>query len=627
MQLGATLAALAVLWGSPAGAASLEEFGYRNLEKGRAEARGHRPLVTILASFAGKPAFRDDAKTYYDQLVYNTFKKSVNGYYLVNSNGRFNWVRAGEGTIGPLYFPAADANLPERQRFARIKEALFRSGFNVAEFDDNRDGKVTTDELAILIIENAGERGAAMRSTDPPGVKPSGATVSLDSNIAAAGHRASMMSMAHELSHLLGTIDLYGSNDLNQALTLMGATIYNADDDMRTYHLDAWHKMQLGWSEPRIYSMGSSGSVVLPAANRVKPDAPVILFDPARGTKEYFMLEYRAAANVRGLHYDENVADSGLVIWLVKQDGSKLPVQIPGMNGNYDYAMYAAGAPDFVRGGEIAWRSGATTPALSWQGGGSTGVRLTVRPFTAGAGEIIVDWKSSWSGYLTLGGGLKGRPVVAQNADGRLEVFVRGMDDALWHIWHGGPNHGWSNWESLGGRITTDPAVGRNKDGRLEVFARGGDGALWHIWQTFQAQPWSGWHSLGGQLLGQPAVGRNADGRLEVFVRGLDRALWHVWQGGPNHGWSNWESLGGILTTDPAVALNRDGHLDVYARGLDNALWHITQIFQAQPWSGWESLGGGLSEAPALGRTWDGQLEVFVRGLDYGLWHQWQTPR
>ena len=44
------------------------------------------------------------------------------------------------------------------------------------------------------------------------------------------------------------------------------------------------------------------------------------------------------------------------------------------------------------------------------------------------------------------------------NSDGRLEVFVRGTDDALWHIWqtvpHGGP---WSAWASLGGNITSDP--------------------------------------------------------------------------------------------------------------------------------------------------------------------------
>src|SRR5262245_56535735 len=140
MWLGAVVAAFAALWASPGSAASLEEFGYLNMKTDGVEARGNRPLVTVLASFAGKPAFRSDARAYFDQLIYNWSRKSVNGYFLVNSNGRFFWSRAGEGTVGPLYFSADVGNLPERQRLARIKEALFSSGFDVAQFDDNRDG-------------------------------------------------------------------------------------------------------------------------------------------------------------------------------------------------------------------------------------------------------------------------------------------------------------------------------------------------------------------------------------------------------------------------------------------------------------------------------------------------------
>src|SRR3954447_3709503 len=162
---GATLGVLAALCGSSAGAAGLDDFGYLSMKTNGVESRGNRPLVTVLASFAGKPAFRADVRDYFDKLVYNTFQKSVNGYYLVNSNGRFFWARAGAGTIGPLNFSAAVGNLPERQRLAKIKEALFSSGFNVADYDDNHDGTVTDDELGILIIDNLSERGAAMRSS------------------------------------------------------------------------------------------------------------------------------------------------------------------------------------------------------------------------------------------------------------------------------------------------------------------------------------------------------------------------------------------------------------------------------------------------------------------------------
>ncbi|MEY9181858.1 peptide methionine sulfoxide reductase MsrB [Bradyrhizobium sp. USDA 326] len=115
---------------------------------------------------------------------------------------------------------------------------------------------------------------------------------------------------------------------------------------------------------------------------------------------------------------------------------------------------------------------------------------------------------------------------------------------------HAGP---WSGWASLGGGITSDPAVVDNSDGRLEVFARGTDNALWHIWQEEpHAAPWSGWASLGGQITSDPAAIADSDGRLEVFARGADNALWHIWQDKPRSGpWSGWASLGGVLLSDP----------------------------------------------------------------------------
>ena len=44
------------------------------------------------------------------------------------------------------------------------------------------------------------------------------------------------------------------------------------------------------------------------------------------------------------------------------------------------------------------------------------------------------------------------------NSDGRPEVFARGTDDALWHIWQQHPHAGpWSSWSSLGGKLINDP--------------------------------------------------------------------------------------------------------------------------------------------------------------------------
>jgi hypothetical protein len=223
--------------------------------------------------------------------------------------------------------------------------------------------------------------------------------------------------------------------------------------------------------------------------------------------------------------------------------------------------------------------------------------------------------------WSSLGGQLWGNPVVAQNADGRLEVFAVGPSNALYHIWQLTPGGAWSGWSSLNGNLTGNPVVGQNADGRLEVFAAGTSNALYHIWQQTTGG-WSGWSSLNGNLTGNPVVGQNADGRLEVFAAGTSNALYHIWQQ-TTGGWSGWSSLNGNLTGDPVVARNADGRLEVFAAGTSNALYHIWQQTTGG-WSGWSSLNGYLTGDPVVARNADGRLEVFARGTSNALYHIWQ---
>jgi acylphosphatase len=221
-------------------------------------------------------------------------------------------------------------------------------------------------------------------------------------------------------------------------------------------------------------------------------------------------------------------------------------------------------------------------------------------------------------------GGVIFDPVTTNNQDGRLEVFAKGSDGALWHIWQTAPSNGWSGWASLGGGMGSPVGLARNLDGRIEIVVRGTDGALWHKWQTAPNSGWSAWASLGGVIVGTPAIGRNADGRLEIFARGTDGALWHIWQTAPNSGWSGWASLGGVIN-NPVVVNNADGRLEVFVRGSDNAVWHIWQTAPSNGWSGWGPLGGVIIGGPVTGRNQDGRLEIFVKGTDSALWHKWQS--
>lgn len=286
-------------------------------------------------------------------------------------------------------------------------------------------------------------------------------------------------------------------------------------------------------------------------------------------------------------------------------------------------AIYGSAAP-----GSPNWHSlgGVITSNISAGNNADGRLEIFVRGTDNG---LWHKWQTTpnngWSGWSSLGGVITTEPVVGRNADGRLEVFARGTDGAVWHRWQTAPNNGWSGWSSLGGVITSNIAVGNNADGRMEIFARGTDNALWHKWQTAPNNGWSGWSSLGGVITSDPTITRNQDGRLEVFARGTDGAVWHRWQTAPNNGWAGWSSLGGVITSNIAGGNNADGRLEIFARGTDNALWHKWQTQPNNGWSGWSSLGGVITTDPTITSNQDGRLEVFARGTDNAVWHRWQT--
>ncbi len=122
-------------------------------------------------------------------------------------------------------------------------------------------------------------------------------------------------------------------------------------------------------------------------------------------------------------------------------------------------------------------------------------------------------------------------PVAAQNLDGRLDAFVMGDDGRLDHLAQLAPNGAWAAaWKDSGGSppggAAGGLAVARNNDGRLELFVRGVDGHIYHRPQQIPgAALVPAWTSLGGAFTGSPVVGRSDDGRLEVFAVGKDRAI------------------------------------------------------------------------------------------------------
>lgn len=221
-------------------------------------------------------------------------------------------------------------------------------------------------------------------------------------------------------------------------------------------------------------------------------------------------------------------------------------------------------------------------------------------------GAAITPWAS-------LGGGVVGDPDVATWGGGRVDYFVRGTDNQLWHQWWDGQRLG--AWEPLGGQLTSSPTAVAWGPNRLDVFARGTDGGLYQI--AYDGQRWSGWIPHGGQIVDSPDVTSWAPGRLDVFVRGTDNALYQRFWNGSS--WSGWVRLGGALASGPGAAAWSAGRLDVFARGIDNQLWHLGY---GGAWGIWEPLGGTLAGAPDVASYAAGRLDVFVQAGDSRVWQR-----
>lgn len=146
--------------------------------------------------------------------------------------------------------------------------------------------------------------------------------------------------------------------------------------------------------------------------------------------------------------------------------------------------------------------------------------------------------------------------------------------------------------------MTSRHTVVANGDRRLEVFARGVDSALWHVWQTKAGGNWGAWASLGGTPLSAPAAARGEDGRMEAFIVGIGAAGYRARQAHPrtSEKWSAWQPMSGLLHGDPAAALNGTGAWRCSRRG-----WTARSCTTGRR----RRTRAGTSEPQALARTYE----------------------
>jgi hypothetical protein len=301
-------------------------------------------------------------------------------------------------------------------------------------------------------------------------------------------------------------------------------------------------------------------------------------------------------------------------------------------------------------------------------------------PSVAAAGQATVSQKTvvvapAWGAWESLGGQTHSGPDVASWGPGRLDLFVRGADDALWH--RSFASGSWGGWESLGGQLTSDPGAVSQASGRIDVFARGADNGIWQ--RSFASNAWGAWTSIGGHLGGGPDVASWGLNRLDVVARGPEPPAYGaccdvMWQRSWNGTtWSDWTRCCGEFASDAnpgAVSptssrldiferryfppgangvrqilwlsstqsqqVTLDGNIiggpdpsswgpariDLFAEGADKALWHMTIDGTTYTHGNWESLGGVLNSEPGAVSWGVNRIDVFVIGADGCVWHR-----
>jgi hypothetical protein len=173
-------------------------------------------------------------------------------------------------------------------------------------------------------------------------------------------------------------------------------------------------------------------------------------------------------------------------------------------------------------------------------------------------------------------------PAPAAVARGsRIDLFRLGPDNTLrWQ--HSDDGITWQAWQNLGGMISSGLGAVSQNDHHIQVFARGVDEALWH--RTYNGTDWDPWQRLerstqmkneGVTIASAPTVISDS----EIYVRGLYNALWH-------YDGSSWHKLGGELVSGVAVAA---GAWKFIAQADDGSLQY-SQNGSDSDWNPWDGL-------------------------------------
>ncbi|MEE2690714.1 MAG: hypothetical protein VX640_04140 [Pseudomonadota bacterium] len=400
-----------------------EAFGYDTMRFARtAPKQVTLNVLVIMSTYADTSFDADQTADYYRERFFGAADR-IEAYYNKNSRDvAFKVDLAGiERVRDPRELKCAhrwetcdsrDGASFEMASAEHIEMLPAGSAARYRRYDRNNDGRLTPDELFVMKIEGSppvspgypyGDDGGIKRTLPRCATLPAAPVTLTDPSSAVdrlrgplqicgdflpTGDETNFVTVVHEITHLFGAADLYGSGR-SYRYTLMGAT-WEANEFYT--HLDPWHKMVMGLVKPKIVKIPASTT----ARQSLRLTLPVndaayepVLFYRDGQPAEYFMLEFRRN---KASSFDYDVPSSGLVVWHVKTDASFRPLNYTSVGLPEGAMVSIVGAPGQTVGAGRAWTSADGVVALNWPGGGDSGLRLQVKPFASTAMFLDVEW-------------------------------------------------------------------------------------------------------------------------------------------------------------------------------------------------------------------------------------------
>ncbi|MFP5319824.1 MAG: hypothetical protein ACLGI2_16215 [Acidimicrobiia bacterium] len=380
--------------------------------------RTDRPMLVIYAEFADL-SFADTSPpgldAFYTSERYFGAFPSVADYFDDDSSGQLRFSRARESDasnngavddgVVSVSIPMAKSDFLALGLTTGQKRLLEAADpfVDFAAFDADGNGRVTQDELVVHrqdVDPDAVGPGCAT-ARRPDAVELDGVQLGGGGNLLMvnAGTDTNLITLAHETGHAAFDMpDLYFWNV--GALDLGGPTCSRPDTSL--FRANAWQKMHLGWIAPTVVTR--DGYYVVPLT--ADANSAFILYDPDKGSDDYFVVENRAEAAGT---YDQGASDTGLVIWRL-EDSAFTPNGAGEGELGPDGGFIALMPPS----GDQAWDpSDPATPdrtmADPWRDGTPSNVAVRAIPPASGAMRVFFDVRGP--GVLVDPTTAEGRPI------------------------------------------------------------------------------------------------------------------------------------------------------------------------------------------------------------------------